>query len=93
MIAALIQVLFSYHLTADRNRWRSQPDSTIDLCGEELDYYGNTVRGNALSREHSEFDIENDIEYDKGEEKRDAADEGSGILPPLRSFATYLRLW
>ena len=78
-------------MEGERNRWKTQSESTIDLSeGEELDYYGNTVHGNTISRAKSEYDIENEIEDGQGEEKRDAANE---ILPPLRSFATYLRLW
>ena len=83
---------------ADRGRSRLRAESNVDVSeGEilapEVDYYGNVVNSNAPSRVQSEFDIENYFDDDKPDEKTESGTEGSGILPPLRSFATYLRLW
>ena len=83
---------------ADRGRSRLRADSNVDLIeGEifapEVDHYGNIVNSTASSRVQSEYDIENYFDDDKPDEKVESGTEGSGILPPLRSFATYLRLW
>ena len=64
-----------------------------EILGLEQDHYGNTFHSTGPSRVQSEYDIENDIEDDKTDERPESGTEGSGIWPPLRSFATYLRLW